>query len=1428
MKIFGRKRAGNSDGGSGGSTDVRQNSTTSSTQTLPKRRVYVNTPLPPSEIDHNGDPIMYFVPNKIRTAKYTIFTFLPKNLYEQFRRVANMYFLFLVILQTFPSLSGDVSPVTAAAPLATIVMITGVKDAIEDWKRRQQDNALNRSLTTRLSDWQNVNVTDGGNSWKKRLYRAWTTISTLLSSMLGKADNQSDTNQRNSPGNSTFSGEQDRNLTKGIPKIVVGETPSSARWAEARWQDLKVGDIVKLKNDDDIPADMVILSTSEPDGLCYVETKNLDGETNLKVRHCVSSTSSFESEADYERATFYVESEPPHSNLYSYTGVLRWVDGNTVQSNDDSKVDPISINNVFLRGCVVRNTEWAIGLVIYTGTDTKIMLNSGDTPSKRSRIEIETNFHVTMNFIILFLMCLGSAIVDAVIFLPPVTSSDYFEPGDDEPGSAFLTFWASLILFQNIVPISLYVSIEMVKTVQAYFIHSDIEMYYEKLDLPCVPKTWNISDDLGQIEYIFSDKTGTLTQNVMEFKKCTINGVTYGLGETDATRGAKLQEKSDSESNANDEIDLENEKALMLAEMSKLYDNRYMSSNFTFIDSRVMVDLSSDTQQSRAIQDFFSALALCHTVLAERSDENNSFALEYKAQSPDEAALLGAARDVGFVFIDRVQDTMIIDVMGERKEFTLLHVLEFNSTRKRMSVIVRPPEGGVVLLCKGADSVIYERLEKGRQSKLREDTLADLEVFANEGLRTLCIAYRVVPEEEYNTWSKKYAEATSTVNDREEKIAEAYELIEHSLTLMGGTAIEDRLQEGVPNCIATLSTAGIKIWVLTGDKTETAINIGFACNLLQRDMLLIIVHATDKENTEKQLKESLQKFFGSGSDGSSQKHALVIDGETLKHALDESLSPLLLDLGKRCESVLCCRVSPLQKAKVVSLVKNGLNVMTLSIGDGANDVSMIQEANVGIGIAGEEGRQAVMAADYAFAQFRFLTKLLLVHGRWSYIRIAEMISCFFYKNIVWTFAMFWYQIWAGFSAQYLYDYTYIMLYNLAFTAIPIMYLGAFDQDVNSKTSLEHPQLYKRGILQQDFTRKKFWLYVLDSIYQSLICYFIPFGFLLNGSSHENGLTSNSLEDLGTVVAGAVVVTTNLYVGLNTMNWTWMAFVVIGLSILSFYAWVELYAIWSSIGFFRVDEILFTQVDFWLSIILATLLSLLPRYLVKFIYQTYHPMDADIIRGQIHAKKKVKKPKSVFIEEDQMPITSTRKSSFENETAVSSTILPTDVGSEVSFTDSSNTYPPEQGTVRKILSLSKLPSFKLKSKNQRKPSVRSVDQLMYMSTGRRESFTGFAFSGEESAFETFRRSIYKPIQSRQKLQRAHSIATTSSRRQTFLSTLSISRSRTLPTTLFRRRQSRDPSPSLSINNSIRDRDDRQMDAAEPSEEVELSVISRSQS
>jgi phospholipid-translocating ATPase len=454
----------------------------------------------------------------------------------------------------------------------------------------------------------------------------------------------------------------------------------------------------------------------------------------------------------------------------------------------------------------------------------------------------------------------------------------------------------------------------------------------------------------------------------------------------------------------------------MLQKQAALFDHHYINLKSSFVDPKLYDDLAQNNVQSQSVVHFFSALAFCHTVIAEVPDPDKPYEIVYKAQSPDEAALVATARDVGFTFVAREQDTMIMDAMGERREMALLHVLEFNSTRKRMSVIMRGEDGRVVLICKGADSVIYERLDMDpanvtpEQQQMRDDTLKDLAVFANEGLRTLCIASRVLDEDDYQDWAAQYKEASNSIHNREEQMESVCEDIEQHLTLIGGTAIEDKLQEGVPETIAVLAKAGIKIWVLTGDKIETAINIGFACNLLTKDMLLLSVNARDEQETLDQLRNSqMQVDQVSGT----QKCALVIDGESLKYALEAPAKEELLRLGTQCMAVVCCRVSPMQKAKVVNLVKKGLKVMTLSIGDGANDVSMIQEANVGVGISGEEGRQAVMASDYAIAQFRYLSKLLLVHGRWSYLRTSEMILTFFYKNIMWTLVLFWYQIFCG-------------------------------------------------------------------------------------------------------------------------------------------------------------------------------------------------------------------------------------------------------------------------------------------------------------------------------------------------------------------------------------------------------------------------------
>lgn len=984
------------------------------------------------------------------------------------------------------------NPGLAAVPLIVIIIITAIKDAIEDWRRTVLDNELNNAPIHRLVDWENVNVSEEKvSAWRKfkkantrvilAFWRWWQTKKDKrrLKKEKGKAFADKVIDQTHQEGDrriSIFSAQLDleeadhgdvemtpvpsptpdhqrqrvvskefvrgpdmveeltdntlqvpASSSKPVPKRFYGSIIDPARQASEKarfrrdfWKDVRVGDFVRLYNEEQIPADIIILSTSDADGACYIETKNLDGETNLKVRHALQAGRKVRRARDCERTDFTIESEPPHANLYAYSGVMRWhqKDAENPTAPPSEMAESVGINNLLLRGCTLRNTDWVVGVVAFAGDETKIMLNSGITPSKRAQISRELNWNVTYNFVILFIMCLVAAVVNGTTWGKGNESLDFFEFGSigGTPGlNGFVTFFAAVILFQNLVPISLYISLEIIRTAQAFFIYSDTWMYYAPIDYPCTPKSWNISDDLGQIEYIFSDKTGTLTQNVMEFKKCTINSVPYGEAYTEALAGLqKRQGINVEEEGARAREQIAKDRVTMLADLRQLYHNPYLhDEDLTFIAPDFVRDLagSAGDAQKVANERFMLALALCHTVITERTPGDPP-RIEFKAQSPDEAALVATAKDLGFTVLGTTNEGIILNVLGEEREYTILNTLEFNSTRKRMSAIIRMPDGKIVLFCKGADSIIYSRLKRGEQPELRKNTAEHLEMFAREGLRTLCIAQRDLSEDEYQKWNVDYDLAASAVQDREDKLEAVSDRIERDLTLLGGTAIEDKLQDGVPDSIALLAQAGIKLWVLTGDKVETAINIGFSCNLLDNDMDLIILKPEEEsiEAAGKELDKYLANFGKSGSDEElkaarknheppAPTHALVIDGDTLKLVLDDTIRQKFLLLCKECRSVLCCRVSPSQKAAVVRMVKTGLNVMTLSIGDGANDVAMIQEAHVGVGIAGEEGRQAVMSSDYAIGQFRFLTRLLLVHGRWSYRRLGETGKSYLRKHM---------------------------------------------------------------------------------------------------------------------------------------------------------------------------------------------------------------------------------------------------------------------------------------------------------------------------------------------------------------------------------------------------------------------------------------------
>ncbi|OSX62305.1 hypothetical protein POSPLADRAFT_1181423 [Postia placenta MAD-698-R-SB12] len=1265
-----------------------------------RRKIYVNSPLPREELDSRGEPVVRYKRNKVRTSKYTIITFLPKNLYEQFRRAANIYFLALVVAEVFP-LFGATTPQLAALPLIFILGITAIKDGIEDYRRARLDEEVNTSPSTKLGQWRNVNQPTDPRSWydkvlglnkpgrvtrgvrRLREREAEEGMQIVLSKGLeGNLVSMRVSNDPNAslsslpPAGMQRRGDSVSSIAEfhsyppkaGEPKLVDMPGPGHARlgswaggsgtlaiyqesvrsrssigvvndgqrmagfarWERTLWKKLEVGDIVLLRENEQIPADIVVLSTSDPDNMCYVETKNLDGETNLKPRKSVRATASITSEEDVERSSFVLDSEPPHQNLYLYHGVLRYRE----PEHGELKQESVSINEMLLRGCTLRNTAWVIGLVVFTGPDTKIMLNGGATPSKQSKIEKETNFNVIVNFVVLFGMCLISAIANGLFDAKSGTSADFFEI-DENPSSspvvnAIVTFVSCLIAFQNIVPVSLYISIEIVKTIQAYFISQDIDMYYKPLDAACVPKTWNISDDLGQIEYVFSDKTGTLTQNIMEFQKCSVHGVSYGEGVTEAQRGAA---KRDGTGELMDPLEQDRQlrvlKQDMLSKMSNTFKNRYLQEDkLTLISPKLAEDLANKASEQRGhLIAFFRALAVCHTVLSDRPEPlEHPYHLEYKAESPDEAALVAAARDAGFPFIQKSRDGIDIEVMGQPERYTLLNVLEFNSTRKRMSVVVRNPQGQLILYCKGADSVIYQRLAADHDPAIKEKTSQDMEAYANGGLRTLCIAQRYLSEEEYVGWQRVYEDATNSITDRDAAIDKANEQIEHSLTILGATALEDKLQEGVPEAIELLHQAGIKLWILTGDKIQTAIEIGFSCNLLKSDMDIMILSAETVEAARLQIEGGLNKIasvlgpptldprkrgFVSGAQAS---FAVVIDGDTLRHALSPTLSSLFLNLTTQCETVVCCRVSPAQKALVVKLVKEGRSAMTLSIGDGANDVAMIQEANIGCGLLGLEGSQAAMSADYAFAQFRFLTKLLLVHGRWSYQRVADMHSNFFYKNVIWTFAMFWFQIYNNFDATYLYQYTFILLYNLVFTSLPVIVLGAFDQDINAKAALAFPQLYIRGIRGLEYTRLKFWMYMLDGLYQSVVVFFIPYlVWTLGLAASWNGKAIESISDFGTTVSVAAIFAANLYVGMNTRYWTIITWIVVIGSSVVMVLWITVYSFFDTPNFNDEVVVLFGEISFWATVLFSVVVALAPRFVVKFLKSAYMPLDRDIVR-----------------------------------------------------------------------------------------------------------------------------------------------------------------------------------------------------------------------
>ncbi|XP_076414963.1 phospholipid-transporting ATPase IK isoform X5 [Peromyscus maniculatus bairdii] len=940
--------------------------------------------------------------NAIHTAKYNFFSFLPLNLFEQFHRTSNLYFLLIIILQSIPEIS-TLPWFTLFAPLVCLLVIRATRDLVDDIGRHRSDKIVNNRPCQILR----------GKSflWKK-------------------------------------------------------------------WKNLCVGDVVCLSKDSIVPADLLLLASTEPSSLCYVETADIDGETNLKFRQALTVTH-HELTSPKKMASFQgiVTCEEPNSRMHDFVGSLEW----------NSRKYPLDIGNLLLRGCKIRNTDTCYGLVIYAGLDTKIMKNCGKIHLKRTKLDLLMNKLVVLIFVFLVIGSLLLAL-GFTFMVKDFKGKHYYVSAlhqRTEAMEVFFIFWGFLILLSVMVPMAMFIIAEFIYLGNSFFINWDLNMYYEPLDMPAKARSTSLNDQLGQVQYIFSDKTGTLTQNIMTFKKCCINGHVY--------------------------------------------------------------------------------------------------------DSDDEHGTLR-------------KDTITLVELGEERVYQVLAMMDFNSVRKRMSVLVRNPEGSICLYTKGADTVILERLHrKGVMEATTEEVLA---AFAEQTLRTLCLAYKEVAEDAYKQWEPEHQEAALLLQNRAQALHHVYNKMEQNLQLLGATAIEDKLQDGVPETIRCLKKGNIKVWVLTGDKPETAVNIGFACKLLSENMIIM---------EDKDIKRLLDNYWNEQHRSfkmmTHHNMALIINGEFLDQLLlslrkepralvqnavvDEvaqepvmsrmdflqarrisqmfrsfgsSLAPspsvtsktgespeeqrerAFVDLASKCQAVICCRVTPKQKALVVALVKKYQQVVTLAIGDGANDVNMIKTADIGVGLAGQEGMQAVQNSDYVLAQFCYLQRLLLVHGRWSYMRVCKFLRYFFYKTVASMMAQIWFSLFNGFTAQPLYEGWFLALFNLMYSTLPVLYIGLFEQDVTAEKSLKMPKLYMAGQKDELFNYSIFLQAIVHGALTSIINFFVP--VLVSQDMSKSG-SSSDYQSFGVLVAISGLLSITMEVILVIKYWTLLCVASIVLSLSSY-------------------------------------------------------------------------------------------------------------------------------------------------------------------------------------------------------------------------------------------------------------------------------------
>ncbi|XP_013099837.2 probable phospholipid-transporting ATPase IIA isoform X1 [Stomoxys calcitrans] len=917
---------------------------------------------------------------------------------------------------------------------------------------------------------------------------------------------------------------------------------------------LKVGDMIIVEKNERVPADLALLRTSDRSGSVFVRTDQLDGETDWKLRLAVPSTQKLNKDSDLFNIDASIYIEKPQNDIHSFIGNFSMTDG--------SEDTGLNVENTLWANTVVA-AGTATGIVIYTGCETRSVMNNSQPRSKVGLLDMEINGLTK----VLFCAVLGLSLVMMML------------KGFSGPWYRYM--FRFVLLFSYIIPISLRVNLDMGKAFYSWQMQNDPEIQ------GTVVRSTTIPEELGRISYVLTDKTGTLTQNEMVFKKIHLGIVSHD---------------SDTFHHVSEII-------------GSLAPTIFGSSTATETNTKTAI-YNNRLRRPEGWREWeaVKALALCHNVTpVTDEDDNRSVSTsstftsgggsasptksvinmdvaqtnehQYQASSPDEIALVKWTEQVGLTLIARDITSMTLQLKAHHRgsdqyqvdddallHFQILQIFPFTSESKRMGIIVKDSQSGeITFYLKGADVVMQTIVQYNDWLSEESGNMA------REGLRTLVVAKKVLSEEQYNDFETRINAAGSSKIDRAAKVAAVVESLEREMELLCLTGVEDRLQEGVRPTLELLRNAGVRVWMLTGDKLETACCIAKSSQLIGRNQGLHVLRPV-KTRTDAHLE--LNQFRR------KQGHALVISGESLEVCL-QYYRIEFLELATACPAVVCCRCSPTQKAQVVQLIQRHTGKRTCAIGDGGNDVSMIQQADAGVGIEGREGRQASLAGDFSLPQFSHIAKLLLVHGRRSYKRSAALSQFVIHRGLIITTLQAVFSAVFYLSSVALYQGFLMVGYSTLYTMFPVFSL-VLDQDITSTTAVTYPELYKDLSKGRSLSYKTFFIWVLISIYQGGV---IMYGALI--------LFEDEFIHIVAISFTALIMTELIMVALTVRTWH-------RLMVLAELFSLALYLISLFVLHEYFDWEFISSYDFLWKVSIITLVSCLPLYIIKFLRKKCSP------------------------------------------------------------------------------------------------------------------------------------------------------------------------------------------------------------------------------